>query len=94
MQAAFLPTMPEDMLAVAQQALGPLQWYRCPNGHPCTVGECGQPMERSRCVDCGLEIGGHNHRPVAGFTAGNVQGDRTQTGHVLGDRAGGICQTC
>lgn len=27
-QAAFLPTMPEDMLAVAQQAMGHLQWYR------------------------------------------------------------------
>lgn len=26
-QAAFLPTMPEDMVAVAQQALGQLQWY-------------------------------------------------------------------
>lgn len=26
-QRAFLPTMPDDMLAVAQQAMGPLQWY-------------------------------------------------------------------
>ena len=26
-QRAFLPTMPEDMLAVARQAMGPLQWY-------------------------------------------------------------------
>lgn len=26
-QAAFLPTMPEDMLEVARQAMGPLQWY-------------------------------------------------------------------
>ncbi|KAJ8398812.1 hypothetical protein AAFF_G00420090 [Aldrovandia affinis] len=85
MQAAFLPTMPEDMLAVAHQALGPLQWYFCPNGHPCTVGECGQPMETRRCLDCGLEIGGNNHVPVHGFTPVTIQGDRTQTGHVLGD---------
>lgn len=28
MQRAFLPTMADDMLAVAQQALGHLQWYR------------------------------------------------------------------
>uniref|UniRef100_A0A668A4S4 Uncharacterized protein n=1 Tax=Myripristis murdjan TaxID=586833 RepID=A0A668A4S4_9TELE len=83
MQRAFLPTMPEDMLAVAQQALGHLQWYHCPNGHPCTIGECGQPMERSRCLDCGAVIGGDNHRPVQGFHA--VQGDRTQSGHILGD---------
>lgn len=26
-QRAFLPTMPDDMLAVAQQAMGQLQWY-------------------------------------------------------------------
>ncbi|KAL3987051.1 centrosome and spindle pole-associated protein 1 [Sarotherodon galilaeus] len=85
MQAAFLPTMPEDMLAVAQQAMGHLQWYHCPNGHPCTIGECGQPMQRSHCVDCGVEIGGTNHAPVPGFRIVQVQGDRTQTGHVLGD---------
>ncbi|XP_042360235.1 E3 ubiquitin-protein ligase rnf213-alpha [Plectropomus leopardus] len=85
MQAAFLPSMPEDMLAVAQQAMGPLLWYHCPNGHPCTIGECGQPMEKSHCVDCGVEIGGVDHRPVQGFQAVQLQGDRTQTGHILGD---------
>ncbi|XP_041853322.1 E3 ubiquitin-protein ligase rnf213-alpha isoform X2 [Melanotaenia boesemani] len=85
MQRAFLPTMPEDMLAVAQQALGPVHWYKCPNGHPCTVGECGQPMQRSRCVDCGAEIGGLNHRPVQGFHVVQGQNDRTQSGHILGD---------
>ncbi|XP_078017826.1 E3 ubiquitin-protein ligase rnf213-alpha isoform X1 [Epinephelus lanceolatus] len=85
MQAAFLPSMPEDMLAVAQKAMGHLQWYRCPNGHPCTIGECGQPMEKSHCVDCGAEIGGDNHRPVQGFQVTGLQGDRTQTGHILGD---------
>ncbi|XP_029997116.1 E3 ubiquitin-protein ligase rnf213-alpha-like isoform X2 [Sphaeramia orbicularis] len=85
MQAAFLPTMPEDMVAVAQQALGPLQWYSCPNGHPVTIGECGQPMQKSRCVDCGAEIGGNNHIAVPGFRVVPLQGDRTQTGHILGD---------
>uniref|UniRef100_A0A3Q3AP92 RING-type E3 ubiquitin transferase n=1 Tax=Kryptolebias marmoratus TaxID=37003 RepID=A0A3Q3AP92_KRYMA len=85
MQASFLPTMPEDMVTVAQQALGPLRWYCCPNGHPCTIGECGQPMQTSRCVDCGIEIGGNNHRAVQGFQILPPQGDRTQTGHILGD---------
>lgn len=28
LQEAFLPSMPDDMQAVAQEALGPLQWYR------------------------------------------------------------------
>ncbi|XP_035510465.1 E3 ubiquitin-protein ligase rnf213-alpha [Morone saxatilis] len=85
MQAAFLPTMADDMLAVAQQALGTLQWYNCPNGHPCTIGECGQPMQTSRCLDCGVLIGGNNHMPVQGFQAVQLQGDRTQTGHILGN---------
>ncbi|XP_026181025.1 E3 ubiquitin-protein ligase rnf213-alpha-like isoform X2 [Mastacembelus armatus] len=85
MQAAFLPTMPEDMLAVAQQAMGQLQWYYCPNGHPCTIGECGQPMETSHCLDCGVLIGGNNHLPVQGFHVVQLQGDRTQRGHILGD---------
>uniref|UniRef100_A0A3Q2E155 RING-type E3 ubiquitin transferase n=1 Tax=Cyprinodon variegatus TaxID=28743 RepID=A0A3Q2E155_CYPVA len=83
MQAAFLPSMPEDMVAVAQQALGGLHWY-CPNGHPCTIGECGQPMQTSRCVDCGEMIGGNNHAPLQGFQRLQI-GDRTQTGHILGD---------
>ncbi|XP_076843194.1 E3 ubiquitin-protein ligase rnf213-alpha isoform X2 [Brachyhypopomus gauderio] len=85
MQTSFIPTMPDDMLTVAQQAMGPLQWYYCPNGHPCTVGECGQPMERSRCPDCSAEIGGTNHMPLHGFSAFVIQGDRTQSGHILGD---------
>ncbi|XP_035253680.1 E3 ubiquitin-protein ligase rnf213-alpha-like isoform X6 [Anguilla anguilla] len=85
MQAAFLPTMPEDMLAVARAALGPLMWYYCPNGHPCTVGECGRPMEVRRCLDCNLPVGGSNHQPLQGFNPVNVQVDRTQSGHVLGD---------
>ncbi|XP_026862579.2 E3 ubiquitin-protein ligase rnf213-alpha [Electrophorus electricus] len=85
MQMSFIPTMPDDMLAVAQKAMGLLQWYYCPNGHPCTVGECGQPMEKSRCPDCGAEIGGTDHRPVQGFQPLMIQGDRTQSGHILGD---------
>ncbi|KAE8283229.1 E3 ubiquitin-protein ligase rnf213-alpha [Larimichthys crocea] len=85
MQRAFLPTMADDMLAVAQQAMGPVQWYKCPNGHPCTIGECGQPMQQSRCLDCNAVIGGHNHQAVQGFQIVQLQGDRTQTGHILGD---------
>ncbi|XP_061079146.1 E3 ubiquitin-protein ligase rnf213-alpha [Conger conger] len=85
MEAAFLPTMPEDMLAVARSALGNLTWYYCPNGHPCSVGECGQPMQTGRCLECNFLIGGSNHRPVHGFNRADVQGDRTRRGHFLGD---------
>nr|XP_056704626.1 E3 ubiquitin-protein ligase RNF213 [Euleptes europaea] len=87
MQHAFLPTMPEDLLAqaVKWEATAGLHWYTCPNGHPCTIGECGRPMQRGVCVDCGAQIGGDNHRAVPNFHQTRVGADRTQTGHVLGN---------
>ncbi|XP_053426621.1 E3 ubiquitin-protein ligase RNF213 isoform X2 [Nycticebus coucang] len=87
MVKAFLPTMPEDLLAQARnwKGLEGVYWYTCPNGHPCSVGECGRPMEQSVCVDCGAPIGGINHRPDRGFRAITNITDTTQTGHVLGD---------
>ena len=38
-------------------------WYKCPNGHFYTVGECGRPMEESICPECQSKIGGLNHIP-------------------------------
>ncbi|XP_077886537.1 E3 ubiquitin-protein ligase RNF213-like isoform X3 [Ictidomys tridecemlineatus] len=86
MVKAFLPTMPEDLLAQAQKwkGLEGVHWYICPNGHPCSVGECGRPMEQSFCVDCGAVIGGVDHKPHTGFTDIKDSTDRTKTGHVLG----------
>ncbi|XP_073713018.1 E3 ubiquitin-protein ligase rnf213-alpha-like [Misgurnus anguillicaudatus] len=85
MTNSFIPTMPDDMLVVAQKALGTLQWYFCPNGHPCTVGECGRPMQLGHCPDCNAEIGGINHNPLPGFKTMPIQRDRTKSGHILGD---------
>ncbi|XP_044312386.1 E3 ubiquitin-protein ligase RNF213 isoform X2 [Varanus komodoensis] len=87
MQNAFLPTMPEDLLAqaVKWEATVGLHWYTCPNGHPCAIGECGRPMQQGRCVDCGAAIGGENHRALPTFQKAHIGNDRTQTGHVLGD---------
>ncbi|XP_067914752.1 E3 ubiquitin-protein ligase rnf213-alpha [Heterodontus francisci] len=83
---AFLPTMPEDVTVEARSwtDLQNLAWYQCPNGHPCVVGECGQPMETSYCIECKAEIGGRGHLPVRGFLRASTM-DRTQAGHVLGD---------
>lgn len=41
-------------------------WYKCLNGHPFAIGECGMPMELARCPECGTAIGGQGHRAVAG----------------------------
>ncbi|GAA6104753.1 E3 ubiquitin-protein ligase rnf213-alpha-like isoform X4 [Tachysurus ichikawai] len=84
MQMAFIPTMPEDMLATAQKVLG-FTWYTCPNGHPCVVDKCGRPTRLGRCLECGETVGGHNHQPVHGFNKMHREGDRTQSGHILGD---------
>ncbi|XP_055448252.1 E3 ubiquitin-protein ligase RNF213 isoform X2 [Psammomys obesus] len=83
---AFLPTMPEDMLVQARALMGSegVHWYTCPNGHPCSVGECGKPMEQSVCPDCQVPIGGRNHMPLTGFQPISDTADRTKTGHVLG----------
>ncbi|XP_016116503.1 E3 ubiquitin-protein ligase rnf213-alpha-like, partial [Sinocyclocheilus grahami] len=85
MTASFIPTMPDDMLAVVQQAMEGVWWYTCPNGHPCIVDMCGRPMEVRRCPDCNAEIGGIDHKPVQGFQAMQRREDRTQSGHILGD---------
>uniref|UniRef100_A0A8D2LPD7 Ring finger protein 213 n=1 Tax=Varanus komodoensis TaxID=61221 RepID=A0A8D2LPD7_VARKO len=83
MQNAFLPTMPEDLLAqaVKWEATVGLHWYKGLLGFIhilCSPFQCGRPMQQGRCVDCGAAIGGENHRALIG-------NDRTQTGHVLGD---------
>ncbi|NXA43474.1 RN213 ligase, partial [Eudromia elegans] len=57
----------------------------CPNGHLCTIGECGLPMQRSRCLDCDALVGGENHKALPGFAECRSNEDRTQTGHILGD---------
>uniref|UniRef100_A0A8C9CZX4 E3 ubiquitin-protein ligase RNF213 n=1 Tax=Phocoena sinus TaxID=42100 RepID=A0A8C9CZX4_PHOSS len=87
MANAFLPTMPEDLLAQARKwrGLEGVHWYTCPNGHACSVGECGLPMEQSICIDCGVPVGGINHKPKDGFHVIENKMDRTQTGHVLGN---------
>ncbi|NWU70212.1 RN213 ligase, partial [Pterocles burchelli] len=83
---AFHPhTMEVRRLARMAAQRGAGSSLSCPNGHPCTVGECGLPMETSRCLDCGVHVGGEQHRPLRGFREFWNNEDRTQTGHVLGD---------
>ncbi|KAK3614182.1 hypothetical protein LTR56_027418 [Elasticomyces elasticus] len=52
--------------AMAKEFRGTGHWYRCANGHPFTVGECGMPMQLARCPGCGAGIGGQNHQATAG----------------------------
>ncbi|KAG2495159.1 hypothetical protein HYH03_006767 [Edaphochlamys debaryana] len=63
-------TLQAVLAAVATGETGgganPMQWlsghlYECPNGHPYTIGNCGQAMQSSRCPECGAPMGGNNH---------------------------------
>ncbi|KAH1177640.1 hypothetical protein KIL84_011342 [Mauremys mutica] len=59
------------MITEAMQ-FGRGHWYRCPQGHLYTIGECGRPMQQSSCPECGATIGGHNHT----LTRDNVTDDQ------------------
>ena len=82
MTKSFFPTMPEDFLQDARQAIGGA-WYECPNGHPYYVSECGQPMQSYTCPDCGAHIGGGHHR-LYDTNKRARDTDTSQTGHILG----------
>jgi hypothetical protein len=68
----YLPVSNEEKAAVyatmAQGFSGTGHWYYCENGHPFTVGECGMPMQTSRCPQCSFPVGGQNHQAVEGVT--------------------------
>jgi hypothetical protein len=43
-------------------------WYKCVNGHPFAIGECGMPMQLAKCPECGKPVGGQQHTAVAGVS--------------------------
>jgi hypothetical protein len=60
--------------AMSKEFSGTGHWYRCANGHPFTIGECGMPMETTRCPQCNAPIGGQSHVPAAGVqSAGDIE---------------------
>ncbi|CDQ79392.1 unnamed protein product [Oncorhynchus mykiss] len=89
MTGSYLPTMPDDHTSEARQWMtkeNKIKMYFCANGHACFVGECGKPVATSKCLDCGVPVGGVAHNPVVGFTAAQQSvGDQTRTGHILGE---------
>ncbi|XP_033741837.1 E3 ubiquitin-protein ligase rnf213-alpha-like [Pecten maximus] len=92
MARSFLPTMPQDDMIEIKEALlaardqtggeNPVV-YRCPNGHPYIIGNCGRPAVLGKCKDCGEAIGGTGYV----LSRGNIQDDgtdKTKPGHILG----------
>jgi hypothetical protein len=56
----------ERAMIVEAMRMGKGHWYKCPNGHPYAIGDCGGPMQKARCPDCNAEIGGQQHRLTDG----------------------------
>lgn len=87
----YLPTLPQDELFEVKRALDDgnfghrMTMYKCSNGHIYSVGECGKPMQMSRCPQCGEEIGGNDHIPVQGSKqiAGDQIKDNTLPGYSI-----------
>ncbi|KAL8857170.1 MAG: hypothetical protein Q9178_006225 [Gyalolechia marmorata] len=72
-ESTFYTTVTNEEKAAVYAAMaldfrGTGHWYYCQNGHPFTVGECGMPMETSRCPQCGEAVGGQSHQAVEGVT--------------------------
>ena len=81
----YLPAMPWDEVYLVMDALAAqrLTWYRCPNGHLYSVGECGGPMVTGKCSHpgCSSVVGGHAHVPAKGNRRlGTVHELRAQLG--------------
>ena len=41
-------------------------WYKCPNGHTYAIGGRGGAMQRAKCPEYKVEIGGMSHALAAG----------------------------
>lgn len=54
-------TKQEIELIVKAIGLKSGHWFKCPNGHKYCIGECGGAMEVSKCIECGVAIGGRDH---------------------------------
>ncbi|XP_032900200.1 E3 ubiquitin-protein ligase rnf213-alpha-like isoform X1 [Amblyraja radiata] len=85
MKNAYLPTMPEDLKGEARSWFRDKQkWYSCRCGEHIQVGQCGRPLQTTRCPNCDAIVGGINHRPTDGFTPLTGHTAQIETGHFLG----------
>ena len=55
-------TQQELAAVVAAMGMGRGHWFKCRNGHPYCITECGGAMQEATCPECGAPIGGRNHQ--------------------------------
>jgi phosphopantetheinyl transferase (holo-ACP synthase) len=76
--------MEEDTRSEVMRVVGDVSmYYTCPNNHVYGIGNCGKPMQRAACPQCGSAIGGESHSLVSGNRVAGTIGDTTQTGYVI-----------
>ncbi|KAF0474583.1 P-loop containing nucleoside triphosphate hydrolase protein [Gigaspora margarita] len=63
--------------AMSNEFQGSGHWYECPNGHPYTIGDCGNANQSRRCPDCGEQIGGEGI--LAARNRRNLEYERMQS---------------
>ena len=59
-------TPEERVMIVKAMSFSKGHWYKCPNGHIYAIGECGGAMEKRKCPECNVTIGGTNHTLAQG----------------------------
>jgi hypothetical protein len=70
----YLPTMEQDITFEIKAAMTitssseQTKFYQCQNGHPYAIGNCGRPWVKDTCKECGVEIGGEQHKLIEGNT--------------------------
>ena len=101
----FLPTMPHDEALEVLKALKESKEnevttvFKCENGHPYVIGECGRPYYTAKCNECNAPIGGVKYNVFVGTgltmeaTAQAALTDGTKPGHVLGPAVVGTRST-
>lgn len=86
---SYFPSLSSEFADLAMSS-GYVSWYKCPNGHPYSVGACTYPMETARCPaeGCYALIGGRNHQAVKGVTRLGVGSEAAalfaQPGYTIG----------
>ncbi|KAJ3359463.1 NFX1-type zinc finger-containing protein 1, partial [Allomyces javanicus] len=65
------PEIAQVIMAVAQMEGAAGHWFRCPNGHPFVIGDCGGAMQTGWCLECGEAIGGASHRLLQSNSSAN-----------------------
>ncbi|XP_052087598.1 E3 ubiquitin-protein ligase rnf213-alpha-like isoform X5 [Mytilus californianus] len=97
MKDSYYPSMPDDVIAFFTRVMRDhnkehsvkSQWgdedvptiYKCPQGHPYTIGDCGKAYFEYTCF-CGEKIGGKSH--ILLTTNKQASSEAAAKGHILG----------